>query len=241
MTTLTPSMKLYADPTSTTSRAVLLFLEEYDGSGLCRLPVDIVKIDLLKGDHLDPAYAAINPNCAVPALVDGDFTLTEASTILKYLADMGASPLYPTNPRQRALINQRMDWFNTGFNATFGYGMVYTQAFPKFAYPNAVTQADVVRRAAAYSTKWLDVLDAHYLKDQPYLCGDQLTIADLLGVSYITIGDWVGFDFRPWPNVSRWIAAMRARPSWDATHEPWNGLVAFLQAQIAQPQLAKSA
>ena len=177
----------------------------------------------------------------MPALADGDFVLTEASAILKYLADIGASPLYPTDTRKRAQINQRMDWFNTGFHHAFCYGVVYTQAFPQYAYPHAPTQADLVRRAREHSTKWLDVLDTHYLADQRFVCGDQMTIADLLGVAYITIGDWVGFDFRPWPNISRWISAMRARPSWEATQGPWNGLVAYLQSMATQPQLAKSA
>ena len=49
----------------------------------------------MTGEHMKPAYAAINPNRLVPVLEDGDFRLTESSAILKYLADKIDSPAYP--------------------------------------------------------------------------------------------------------------------------------------------------
>jgi glutathione S-transferase len=41
------------------------------------LNVEFKVVDLFTGEHLQPAYAAINPNCMVPVLEDGDFRLTE--------------------------------------------------------------------------------------------------------------------------------------------------------------------
>ena len=35
---------------------------------------------------------------------------------------------------------------------------------------------------------------------------------------YVTLGELIGFDLTPWPRVQRWIAAMKARPSWDAAN-----------------------
>ena len=72
---------------------------------------------------------------------DGDFRLTESSAILKYLADKTGSPAHPTDPRKRARVNERLDWFNTGFYRDFSYGFVYPQIFPFMRRPD-----DVVRR-----------------------------------------------------------------------------------------------
>jgi glutathione S-transferase len=84
-------MKLYYHPASTTSRPIMLFAAE---SGL---DLEFQIIDILTGEHLQPAYVAINPNHQVPLLQDGDFRLTESSAILKYLAEKTGSRAYPTD------------------------------------------------------------------------------------------------------------------------------------------------
>ncbi|HEX5379362.1 MAG TPA: glutathione S-transferase family protein [Phenylobacterium sp.] len=220
-------MKLYYDPISTTSRPVVMFLHE------AKIKADLVPVSLFQDEHKTAEYAAINPNQAVPVLQDGAFTLTESSAILKHLADMAGDPSYPTDPLARARVNQAMDWFNTGFYRDFGYGLVYSRILPEYGFANPMTQADLLRRAQERSERWLAVLDAG-LADQSFLCGDAPTIADLMGASYVSIGDWIGFDLSPWPNVGRWMSAMRERPCWTETHEAWNGLVNMLRDQQRQ-------
>jgi len=117
-------MKLYYHPVSTTSRPVWLFIAE---NGIdCELKV----VDLMKGEHYQPQYVAINPNRMVPVLEDGDFRLTESSAILKYLAEKTGSPAYPKELRSRAKVNEMMDWINTQVCRELAYGLVYPQIFP---------------------------------------------------------------------------------------------------------------
>ena len=117
-------MKLYYHPASTTSRPIALFVAEND------ILIDMQMIDIFHGEHRQPAYAAINPNALVPVLEDGDFRLTESSAILKYLADKFDSTLYPKDLRQRARVNERMDWFNTQLSRDFCFGLVFAQLLP---------------------------------------------------------------------------------------------------------------
>ena len=63
-------------------------------------------------------------------LEDGDFRLTEGSAILKYLADKYDLPVYPKDLKQRAKVNEIIDWLNTQFYRDFGYGLIYPQLFP---------------------------------------------------------------------------------------------------------------
>lgn len=221
-------MKLFADPISTTSRPILMFLAEH------RLPVEIVAVNLMDGAHTQPGYALLNPNLTVPTLVDGDFVLTESSAILKYLADEAGSDAYPRGARARARVNQAMDWFNTGFYRDFGYGLVYPQTFAHCAFPNATTQADVIRRGRERADFWLGVLNDHWLADTAHICGAEVSIADFLGAAYLSIGDWVGFDLGRHPHVARWMRTMRSRPSWAAANEAWNGLANSFRGQLAK-------
>lgn len=117
-------MKLYMHPVSTTCRPVRLLISE---SGI---KCDEEMVDIVKGAHYQEPYASLNPNRLVPMLEDGDFRLTEASAILKYLAEKYQLPSYPKDLKQRAKVNEMMDWLNTQFYRDFGYGLVYPQLFP---------------------------------------------------------------------------------------------------------------
>src|SRR6516164_661617 len=115
------TMKLYMHPVSMTSRPVRLFIAENN------IDVDEQVVDLMTGEHMREPYASINPNAMVPMLEDGDFRLTESSAILKYLADRIGSPAYPKDLKQRAKVNEVMDWINTNFYRDYAYGLCYPQ------------------------------------------------------------------------------------------------------------------
>ena len=109
-------MKIYYHPASTTSRPLMHFAAD---SGL---QAEFQVVDLFTGEHMGEAYTEVNPNQLVPTLEDGDFRLTESSTILKYLADSIDSPAYPKELKQRARVNEMMDWINTQLCRDFAYG-----------------------------------------------------------------------------------------------------------------------
>jgi glutathione S-transferase len=111
-------MKLYMHPVSTVSRPVSLFIAEK------RLPVELEVVDLMTGAHHQEPFTTINPNRLVPVLEDGDFRLTESSAILKYLADKFELPEYPKELKERARVNEMMDWLNSNLYRDFGYGPV---------------------------------------------------------------------------------------------------------------------
>ena len=79
-------MKLYTYPGSPVCRPIAMFIADH------KLEVEQQVVDLMAGEQNQPAFAAINPNNAVPVLEDGAFRLTECSAILKYLADVVNSP-----------------------------------------------------------------------------------------------------------------------------------------------------
>jgi glutathione S-transferase len=215
-------MKLYYHPVSTTSRPVVLFAHE---SGI---DLDYQIVDLFTGEQYKPAYLEINPSHQVPVLEDGDFRVTESSTILKYLADKHGSAAYPAEARKRARINERMDWFNTGFYRDFSYGFLYPQIFPFLRRPDDVVQAGTLAFGKEKALGWLQILDQSLIgPSNGYLCGDSITIADYLGAMMMLGGEVIACNLGPYPNISRWMRNMKSLKSWEKVNE------AFYQYVVA--------
>jgi glutathione S-transferase len=171
-------------------------------------------VDILKGAHYEPAYSKINPNHLIPMLEDGDFRLTESAAILRYLAEKIDSPAFPKDIKQRARVNEVMDWFNSNFYRDWGYGLIYPQLFPHLKREDAKVQEAVV----AYGK-------------EKYLVGNQLTIADYFGAAITTAGELVHCDFSAYPNIKRWLDTFKAGPNYAKVYETFNGFVASTKGQ----------
>ncbi len=219
-------MKLYMHPVSTTSRPVRLFAADNN------IAMDEELVDLMTGAHMQPPYSEINPNCLVPMLEDGDLKLTESSAILKYLADKIGSPAYPKDLKARAKVNELMDWINTNFYRDWGYNLCYPQLFPHQKRRSDEAQTATLELGRDNSKRWLKILNDHWLAaNKPYLCGDQITIADYFAIGIVTLGEVIGVDFTPYPNVKAWVARMKKLPNWDKVDEVFNGLVKSVKGQ----------
>ncbi len=216
-------MKIYYHPASTTSRPLMLFAAE---SGL---KIDFQVVDLFTGEHYQPPYESINPNRLVPVLDDDDFRLTESSAILKYLADKASSPAYPKDLKQRARVNERMDWINTQLNRDLAYGLVYPQAFPHHKRPTDEHQKGTLDWAKERAAGWLKVLNDHVLAKSKYLCGEQMTIADYYAAPFVALTAVIRSDLKPYPNVKRWLDGMKGLKSWTKTNEVIDGFAGSLK------------
>jgi glutathione S-transferase len=220
-------MKLYYHPASTASRPVLLFAAE---SGI---DLDLKLVDIFKGEHLQPAYRALNSNALVPMLEDGDFRLTESSAIMKYLADKIDSPLYPKGLQQRARVNERMDWFNTQVSRDYCFGLVFAQLLPHHKRRSDEAQAGTVQWGQERSKVWLQVLNDHILgPGHNYVCGDAITIADHFGAGLLTLGEVIGCDFTAYPYVQGWLARIKALKSWKSVNAVLDGITAAHKGEV---------
>ena len=217
-------MRLYYHPASTTSRVVQQFAMDQG------IDLDYKVVDLFTGEHLKPEFAKINPNLMVPVLEDGDFRLTECSTIIKYLADKAGSPAYPKDLKARARVNEMMDWFNSNIYKDFGYGLIYPQAFPHHLRPNEAVQTGTLDWGRQKTQSWLKILDESLIgPNKAYLCGDQITLADYMGAEMIALGALIRCSYAGYPNVERWMKNMKALESWPQVHETVDGFAASLK------------
>jgi glutathione S-transferase len=213
-------------PVSTVSRPVRLFIAEH------KIPVEEVMVDIMTGAHYQPPYSEINPNSLVPMLEDGDLKLTESSAILKYLADKVGSPAYPKDLKQRAKVNEMMDWLNTNFYREFGYALCYPQLFPHLKRRSDEAQSATLEMGKESSKRWLQLFNDHWIgPNREYLCGNQITIADYFGAGLVTIGEIIRVDYSTYPNVERWLENVKRLPNWSKINQDFYGLVGAVKGQ----------
>lgn len=123
-----------------------------------------------------PAFLALNPNAMVPVLIDKDFVLWESNTICRYLASRERRlDLLPAAPRQRALVEQWMDWQATEFNNSWRY------AFMGLVRKSAEHQDP--HACAAGVANWnrhMQILEGQLERTAAYVAGLDFTLADIV-------------------------------------------------------------
>ena len=185
-----------------------------------------------------PEYLALNPNALVPVVQDGNYVLWESNVVVRYLCakygaptlatscaslpPKGAAPclgrpgaaaapgtLYPTGLRARFDAERWMDWQQTTLNpAGRDAFLQWVRTAP------AQRNMELFQRSVAATEPLLVLLDAH-LSQQPFMAGDQFTMADIpVGCE---IHRWRAIPPSPGapatPHLDRWYQAVSSRPA----------------------------
>lgn len=174
------------------------------------LPLELVALNLFKGEAKTKAMLAKNPNGKLPILEDGDFVLWESSAMLPYVAaKAGREDLSPTAPRQRAEVDRWMAWSSIHF-APAVRKVAFERVVKKLAGLGAPDEAAVKEGTVAFA-EVARVLEAS-LPENGYVCG-VLTIADFQLAPYAALTASCGLDVTPYPKVRAWLDRMLARDS----------------------------
>jgi len=201
-------MKLYVHPMSSNARRAVLVAKHL------QLPVEVEFVDLAKGAHRTPGYAALNPMTQVPTLVDGDFKLAESYAIMKYLtAKVPGQTLYPTDAAAQAKVDQWMFWCANAWSPSVG-ALNYENMIKAMLGQGPADEGRVARHHGLMARNGKVLDDA--LAGRSFLVGDSVTLADYaIAASLITtvpaklpVGDFA--------NIQRWFAGIQALPAWQA-------------------------
>ena len=123
-----------------------------------------------------PEFRALNPNALVPVIREGAFVLWESNAICRYLAAQhGRFDLLPSAPRERALVEQWMDWQATELNNAWRYAfMALVRQSPAHVDSSAI---------AASASQWnrhMTMLDAQLQRSGAFVAGPSFTLADVV-------------------------------------------------------------
>ncbi len=190
-------MKLYDLELSGNCYKVRLF------AALARIPLDIVPVDFLGGEHKRPPLSDLNPWGEIPVLVDGDVVLRDSHAILVYLASRhGGAAWLPGDP---AGLAQVVQWLSTAANEVQN-GPCAARLVDKFGY--GLDKAETIRR----SLRILPLIDAH-LAASAWLAAGRPTIADCAVFPYVALAPEGGVSLAPYGNIRSWIARVKALPN----------------------------
>ena len=180
-------------------RKVSIALEEIG------LPYEVHSVNIGKDEQFKPEFLAISPNNKIPAIVDretGD-SVFESGAILMYLADK-AGMLYPSERKARIRTHEWLMWQMSTVGPMLGRAHYFLRYNPgKAPFAEDWFQAEARR---IYG-----VLD-RLLEDQQFMCGDY-SIADIATFPWIARHEWQRISLADYPSVSRWYAAIAARPA----------------------------
>ena len=173
-----------------------------------------VKVDLMGGENRKEPYLAKNPAGQTPALeLDDGSVLTEITAICEYLDEVSPGPsLIGSTPEERANTRMWVRRIDLNIVEPMAQGFRYAEGLALFqSRMRCIPQAAAdLKEIAKEKLAWLDGLIA----GRSFICGDKLTLADILLFAFLEFGATVGQPVDPGlANVTAWFGRMKARPS----------------------------
>ncbi len=198
-------MIMYGSSMSPFVRKVLAFAAEKG------IALEVKQVGL---GSTDEDFLAASPFRKIPALADGDYTLSDSSAIIHYLDALKPDPeLIPAAPQLRG----RTIWFDE-FADTIVAACGGKIFFNRVVSPRFLGKPGDLDAADRAETSELPPLLAYLEAQIPgsgFLVGDRLTLADLAVVSPFANLAHAGcpIDRALYPKLGAYVEAILARPS----------------------------
>ncbi len=199
-------MKIYHFPYSPNSRRVLAVAFHL------ALDPELIKVDLGQGEQMHPEFLTLNPNHAIPVLVEGDFVLWESVAIMQYLANqVPSNTLWPVEPKAQADVSRWLCWSLAHWGPACGFFIFerLVKNMRQLGDPDPVELKKGEERMARYAPVLND-----YLKGREWLCGGTVTLADYTLGSYLELAEAAQYPLTPYAEIWRWYRNLESLPEW---------------------------
>jgi glutathione S-transferase len=170
------------------------------------LDYEHVPIEIGAAGARKPEYLAINPNGRLPAIDDDGFLLWESQAITLYLAKKHSpGRLYPAT-----LAGEAKTWQWSLWGANEVERAVNIWSLHAVRLPSEDRDPQKLADALAVLAAPFRVLDGALAK-QPYLLGNDFTVADLNVAAVISRA--IGMDLTATPRLADWLRRCHDRPA----------------------------
>lgn len=154
----------------------------------------------------------MNPQHTIPVLDDNGVIVTDSHAICAYLVDkygVGNEKLYPKDLAKRALVNSRLH-YDSGHlfcRLRFLFEPVFYEKYHELC-PSRIE----------YLQRTYESLD-RFVADSPYVCGQDMTIADLCLIATLSsLLKVAPVDETKYSNLIQWIERMKKLPYYEETN-----------------------
>lgn len=155
-------------------------------------------------------FTKINPTGTVPALVDGNTTITEGAAILLHILDKQPNDLLPPSGIKRSKAIEEIMFANATMHPAYGRLFFLAQNVEDEDARLAAFNAS----AQAINKLW-SVVESK-LQSQPFIGGDKPSVADILLSVYATWGAYFPVDIVLGENVQKMLNSVQSLPSFKA-------------------------
>src|SRR3954454_22868668 len=188
--------------------------------------LDFEEVDVW-GKTMDPEYLDkyaphLTPTLEAPALVRG--TLGESCAIMAYLSNKhGLDEFYPTDPAERALVDNAMLYHTGTFYPYLARATYPTLGFAQYAGEVGPSDADDELKAQAQADAKaaladpLNAFEKFFLRDGKFIGGDRPSIADIRFAASLEFLRSIDYPFSP--RVEQFLSDMEEALG-DASSEP---------------------
>ena len=206
-------MKLFDYKVAPSPRRVRMFLAEKD------LELEIIQVDLLKGEQHSEDFSKLNPWRTVPVLeLDDGTTISEVDACCIYLEETHPEPrLLGNTPKEKAEIAMWNSHINSdGYQAAANLFRNTSKAFKNRATTGPESHAQIPEFADREKTRllsFLKLLDER-LSDRTFICTEKFTISDITAFVAIEFAKWSGVNpDTKLKSLVRWHQNISNRPS----------------------------
>lgn len=201
-------MKLYYATPSGHAHRARLFLS------LIGQEVDIVTVDLTKGEHKTPEFLKLNSFGQLPVLEDDGLVIADSVAILVYLAKkFGRSDWLPEDAKGAAQVQR---WLSVA-SGEIAYGPSTARLITLFGAPLNADEA--IKRSHAI----LKLIDDE-LNERFWIASNLPTIADVALYSYVAAAPEGNVDVSGYANINAWLKRVEALPGFFAFQQNAVGL-----------------
>ncbi len=169
--------------------------------------LDFEEVDVW-GKTTTPEYLAKYPAHLTPMLEAEGLprgTLGESCAIMAYLCNKhGLDRFYPTDPGARALVDNAMFYLIGTFYPLVARATYPTLGFAQYPGEVATSDADDAMKAKAQQdaeaalAEPLDVFRSYFIGDQPFIGGEEPSIADIRLAATLEFLRAIDYDFPQW-------------------------------------------
>jgi len=163
-----------------------------------------IPVDLMKLEHKQAAFLALNPRGQVPVLDDAGTIVWDSMAILVYLArKYGDDRWLPLDARLMAKV---MQWLAVSENEIL-YGLARARAVTRFNRSWNLAQCQELGRSG------LEAMENH-LKHNRWLAADWPTIGDIACYPYVALAPEGGVALDDFPYIGQWTARIQSLPGY---------------------------
>jgi glutathione S-transferase len=169
---------------------------------------ELCVIDFAKREHKQEPHLSRQPFGQIPAIDDDGFNLFESRAICRYDNAKAGGRLVPSALREQALMEQWISVEQSNFSP-HAMKFVYHYVFKRPQEPVVLEAAEAALDKALHAL-------SKPLSTQPYLVGEQFTIADIGYMPYLEhfAATPIQQKLEQFPHVVAWWARLRERESW---------------------------